>query len=251
MSTFRSEPQALLGKSALVVGVGGLGCPAALALVRAGVGRVVLCDDDTVELTNLHRQILFGELDIGADKLEAARNTLARRGARPEGLSLVRSRLLPQNARSLVASVDIVVEGADNFATKFLCADACRLAERPVVHGAGIRWQATAWAVSAHGLPCYRCLFEDVPAAAAQPNCAEAGVIAPVVGLCGALMADLALRILTNDSSAFGTLLSYDGKADRLRAVEVRPRQSCPLCGPERTICDIDESRYTAPSCAA
>lgn len=243
MSTFKTDT--LASKCVLVVGVGGLGCPAALALVRAGVGRVLLADDDLVDETNLHRQILFFEADVGKDKLDAAARAL-----HSERVELVRSRLLPDTALEMVRSVDVVVEGADNFATKFLAADACRLQQRPVIHGAGIRWRATAWAVAAEGRPCYRCLFEDVPAGA-QLNCDDAGVMGPVVGLAGALMADLALRVLVGDASAFGAIHTYDGKADRLRAVGVAPRPDCPLCGPRQRIFDIDESRYIAPSCAA
>jgi adenylyltransferase/sulfurtransferase len=250
MSTSSPERAALQHKSALVVGVGGLGCPAALALAEAGVGRILLADDDIVDITNLHRQILFGETDIGTDKLEAAERALYRLGAIPGSIQLVRSRLLPENARELVRSVDVVLEGADNFATKFLCADACFLEQRPVVHGAAVRWQATVLSVAEHGAPCYRCLFEDLPSGDAAPNCAEAGVIGPVVGLAGALMADRALSVLLGDRGVFGTVVSYDGKRDRARAVAVAARAACPLCG-ARTIDSITYARYTAPSCAA
>jgi len=235
---------ALTDKSVLLVGVGGLGCPAALALVEAGVGRLLLCDDDLVDETNLHRQVLFGEADVGMDKLDAAARALAPR-ARASGtrLELVRTRLLPDNARRLVAGADLVVEGADNFATKFLAADACHLERRPLVHGAGIRWQATAFAVRGEGKPCYRCLFEDLPSRAAQPNCDSAGVMGPVVGLAGAIMAELALRIL-HDKAPYGVLWSLDGKADRLRQHSVSAREGCALCGNTPSIVDVDEARY-------
>lgn len=236
-------------RSALVVGVGGLGCPAALALVRAGVGRVVLADDDLVEEANLHRQILFGPGDVGRPKLDAARRTLLGRGGTERGLELHHGRLLPDCARDLVRSVDVVLEGSDNFATKFLAADACFLEQRAVVHGAAIRWHGTAWLVLPTGAPCYRCLFEDVPVGA-QQGCAEAGVMGPVVGLVGALMADLALRFLVGDTEAAGRVLSYDGKADRLRATPVAPRPACPLCA-ERRIADLTESRYVTGLCTA
>ncbi len=250
MSTSSPERDALQHKSALVVGVGGLGCPAALALVEAGVGRIVLCDDDLVDATNLHRQILFSEADVGTDKLSAAERALYRAGARPGSIQLVRSRLLPENARELVAGVDVVLEGADNFATKFLCADACYLEQRAVVHGAAVRLRATVLSVAAQGAPCYRCLFEDLPVGDA-PNCAEAGVLGPVVGFAGALMADRALSVLLGDTSLFGTIVSYDAKTDRARELSFAARPECALCGAQRSIQNITYDRYTAASCAA
>ena len=151
----------------LLVGIGGLGCPAAIALVDAGVGTLGIADDDTVDLTNLHRQILFDEADVGAPKLDAAARALEHRAlARACELTIVlhRTRLLPHNAVAVVSAYDLVVEGSDNFATKFLTADACALAGVPVVHAAAVRWHGTALAVGARGMPCYRCVFEDLPA---------------------------------------------------------------------------------------
>jgi molybdopterin/thiamine biosynthesis adenylyltransferase len=237
-------------KRVLIVGLGGLGCPAAAILARAPGIELWLCDDDRVDLTNLHRQILYRDADVGSDKLEAAEKSLILAGAVPERLRKVSSRLLPDNARKLVSEVDLVLEGADNFATKFLAADAAYLERRPIVHGAAVRFVATAWAVSAAGAPCYRCLFEDVPPGA-QRGCTEAGVMGPVVGLCGALMADLALRVLAGDAAAFGALYTYDGQSDRLRQVPAPRRRDCPLCGSSPSLTDIRESRYTNPSCAA
>ncbi len=237
-------------KSVLIIGAGGLGCPAALALVEAGVGRVALADDDQVELTNLHRQVLYDDGDVGRDKLDAALETLSHHAAPGQKLEAIRTRLLPENARELVRPFDIVLEGADNFATKFLAADACHLEHRPLVHGAAVRFRATVWCVAPEGAPCYRCLFEDLPATDDALTCAEAGVMGPVVGLAGALMADLALSALRGEPRC-GTLFSYDGLTDRLREVPVAARRSCPLCGPTATISAIDELCYTAPDCFA
>ena len=251
MSISSNRKAGLSGKSVLLVGVGGLGCPTALALAASGIGRLVLADDDIVEASNLHRQILFSDDDVGADKLDAAWAALTRAVSAETRIELVRSRFLPDNARDLARSVDLVVEGADNYATKFLVADACALENRAVVHGSAVRWRATVWAVRPGGAPCYRCLFEDLPIAGAQESCAEAGVMGPVAGLAGAMMADLALRLLSSDVSATGIVHTYDGLSDRLRSVEVTARPDCALCSQGRTIFDIDEARYLGRSCAA
>lgn len=232
-----------------MIGAGGLGCPALLALVRAGVGHVAIADDDQVEETNLHRQILFSAADIGRDKLDAACAALAREASAWQRVTPIRTRLLPENARRLVRDYDVVLEGADNFATKFLCADACRLEGRPVVHGAAVRFRATVWSVAPLGRPCYRCLFEDVPPSDAALTCAEAGVLGPVVGFAGALMADLALDALAGTART-GCLYSYDGLRDQLREVPVASRPACPLCGERPTISRLEELCYTAPDCA-
>lgn len=241
----------LAEKSVLVVGVGGLGCPAALALARAGVGRLVLADEDAIDATNLHRQILFYDSDIGRNKIDAACRRLAQEGSGTT-LEPFHSRLLPENAEALARDVDLVLEGADNFATKFLAADASRLARRPCVQGAAVRFTATVLCSSSSGQPCYRCLFEDIPGVEAAESCEEAGVMGPVVGFAGALMAELALQVLCGDTSACGSVFTYDGKSDRLRRVPISPRRDCPLCGSgeKNRILKIDESRYMPNACA-
>lgn len=231
---------------ALVVGIGGLGCPAAIALARAGVSTIGIADDDLVDVTNLHRQILFDEGDVGRSKVQAAARKLAE--IAPAARVVVHeTRLLPHNAIDLVAGYDVVVEGSDNFATKFLAADAAAIAKRPIVHGAAVRWHGTALAVGPDGGPCYRCLFEDVPRENA-PNCAEAGVVGPMVGVVGAVQADLALSILRRED-VFGTLFTFDGKTLASRRRRVPSRPGCTLCGPSRDITTIDGARYAAVQC--
>jgi molybdopterin/thiamine biosynthesis adenylyltransferase len=231
----------LAGSRVLLVGIGGLGCPAAIALARAGVGTIGIADDDEVEATNLHRQILFRDEDVGKSKVEAAASALIR--IVPE-LRIERhmTRMLPNNAVELASRYDVIVEGSDNFATKFLAADACKLARKPVVHAAAVRWHGTALAVGATGGPCYRCLFEDVPRENA-PNCAEAGVIGPMVGVVAAVQADLAIAILQGDDVA-GTLFTFDGKTLESRRRSVPKRAGCSLCGTARSIKAIESSRY-------
>jgi len=234
--------------SVLLVGVGGLGCPAALALARAGVGLLGLCDDDVVERTNLHRQILFDDADASAatPKLDAAARALSRE---VPGITVVRhrERLTPGSAARLVAGYDVVVEGSDNFATKFLAADACALARVPVVHASAVRWVGTAMAVAPPGRPCYRCVFEDVPEGDA-PNCAEAGVMGPVVGIVAAIQADLALSLLDGLPVA-GELVTFDGRTDAVRRRKVRARPGCPLCGSQPSIQAIVPRAYETFVC--
>lgn len=249
MSQPSEHAQSLSQKSALLIGVGGLGCPALLALARSGIGRLVLADDDEVSLSNLHRQLLFDPEDVGQDKATLASRKLRELDASLT-VELVHSRFLPDNALELARSVDLLVEGADNFATKFLTADTAFLTGRPVVHGAGVRWTTTVFAVGPTGRPCYRCLFEDVPSADAGLNCDEAGVMGPVLGVAGALMADLALSCLLGSFDRQGSIFTYDGKLDRLRRVAVTGRNDCALCGARPSIVDIDEAHYLAPNCA-
>lgn len=234
----------------LVIGAGGLAAPAVLALAHAGVGTIGIVDDDEVETTNLHRQILFRERDVGRLKLEALSAAITRENSsiRVEGHP---TRFLPANAIDLASMYDVILEGSDNFPTKFLTADACRLAAKPVVHASALRWLGTVLAVGPAGGPCYRCLFEDIPHGDA-PSCATAGVIGPVVGVVGALQADLALRLVDlstkshPEGSPFGELVTFDGKTEELRRRRVAPRSSCVLCGDEkkRQIREVTMARY-------
>ncbi len=227
---------------ALVVGVGGLGSPAAIALARAGVGTIGIADDDVVERSNLHRQILFDDTDVGQPKIVAAARALERLGVR--NVVSHATRVLPSNAVDLAGAYDVIVEGSDNFATKFLVADACSIARVPVVHAAAVRWVGTVLAVASGGAPCYRCLFEDVPVGDA-PNCADAGVVGPVVGIVGALQADLALAIV-DGADVCGTLVTFDGRDDALRRRKIARRAACPLCGTRPRIRSIQTVRYTS-----
>ncbi|MDB4942111.1 MAG: Sulfur carrier protein adenylyltransferase ThiF [Labilithrix sp.] len=230
----------------LLVGIGGLGCPAALALASAGVGTLAIADDDDVEASNLHRQILFRDQDVGRSKVVAAAGALARIAPQLV-VEQLGTRLLPHNAVELAGRYDLIVEGSDNFATKFLAADAARLAGKPIVHAAAVRWHGTALAVAPSGRPCYRCLFEDIPRENA-PSCADAGVIGPMVGVVAAAQADLALAILRGDASVFGTLVTFDAKALVARRRPLAARRGCALCGDDAgpAIRSIEAARYAA-----
>lgn len=228
----------------LIVGMGGLGCPAAMALARAGVGTIGLCDEDEVQLGNLHRQILFSQEDVGLSKVDAAAKRLSVIDATIR-VCLHRQRLLPDCAVELVRGYDVVLEGADNFATKFLAADACRLARVPIVHASAVRWVGTVLAVGSSGRPCYRCLFENMPADGA-PGCAQAGVMGPVPGIVAAAQADLALSIV-DGACVEGQLVTFDGRTDTLRRRRVPARDGCDLCGSRPLIRHIREQAYLTP----
>ncbi len=232
----------------LVVGVGGLGSPALRVLVQAGVRRFTLVDDDTVDQTNLQRQILFEEADVGRPKVEAARDALRRLAPVPEALDIdaVSTRFAPENALSLLEGHALVLEGADNYASKFLAADAAKLANVRVVHAGAVK--LSGWALAS--LPaegaCLRCVFEDIPRG--QPEtCAIAGVLGPVVGVLGALEASLAIQLLLGQNAA-SRLFSYEALTGKLRTLRVRRRANCPLC--TGTISSLDQERYLS-NCAA
>ncbi len=231
-------------KRVLVVGAGGLGSPAALALARAGVGALTLVDDDAVDASNLHRQTLYREDDVGAPKVEAAARRLgaeADAAGQPSEVEVVRGRLLPDSAIDLVRRHDLVIEGADNFATKFLTADAAALAGVPVVQAGAVRWSGWALASTPGETACLRCVFEDIPRDRVE-TCAEAGVVGPVVGVLGAVQAALALRLLRGDREAAGVLFHYRGLEGALRRSRVRRRPGCPLCAGD--IDDVRIERY-------
>lgn len=232
---------ALAEANVLVVGVGGLGCPAARILVRSGVGRLTLADDDVVDESNLHRQTLFEAGDIGrskavlgAERLQAEAASL---GLRCE-VRAHEQRVMPEDARAIVKAYDLVLEGADNFATKFLIADACALAGIPVVQAGAVRWVGWALACRPAQSACLRCVFEDVPEQ--RDTCASAGVVGPVVGVLAALQAALALRLLRGDASAAGTLYSYEGLSGQLRQRQLLARPGCALCTGQITDTAID-----------
>jgi molybdopterin/thiamine biosynthesis adenylyltransferase len=232
----------------LLVGTGGVGAPCAVALAEAGVGTIVLADEDRVELVNLHRQILFDERDLGVSKLDAAKGALERRrpGIRVE---LFRGRALPSTARGLAENVDAVVDATDNFASRFLLADACHLARKPVVHAAAIRWIGTVVSTAASGAPCYRCLFEDLPSEA--PDCATAGIIGPVCGVIGGIAAEMAISLSLGETRLSGRIATFDGRTDSLRLLPIARRDQCVLCGHAPSIVDLAENRYIGGQPAA
>jgi len=234
----------------LVVGVGGLGCPAARVLAQSGIGRLELIDDDIVDESNLHRQTLYRLEDCGLAKVRVAAAVLqaeAQRGGHACQIVTREERVLPDSASALVAGHDVVLEGADNFATKFLLADACALAGVPLVSAGAVRWIGWAMASRPGEGACLRCIFEDVPREH-EETCAAAGVVGPVVGVLGALSAALALRLLHGDPSAAGTLFGYDGLRGTLRERAHRRRADCELCSGRITDTALARYIHATPS---
>jgi molybdopterin/thiamine biosynthesis adenylyltransferase len=237
--------------SALIIGAGGLGHPAALALAAAGVRRLGVVDDDRVDVTNMHRQILFRDADAADLKVTALARGLARRfpDVRVEAHA---ARFEVANAAALVARYDVIVDGSDNFATKFLANDAAVLAGKPLCHGAAIGMGGQLLTVPAHGHPCYRCLFEEPPPPEVGATCAEAGVLGPVPGVIGALLGAEAARILAGESPAFaGRLVQYDSRIMSIRSTRFNPNPTCAVCGTEARIHALAAADYADAGCVS
>jgi molybdopterin/thiamine biosynthesis adenylyltransferase len=234
----------LLASSVLVLGAGGLGSPLLLYLAAAGVGRIGIVDDDEVELSNLQRQVIHGTRSLGRAKVASAKETIA--AINPEILVEAHPvRLTAANAAELVAGYDLVADGSDNFATRYLLNDACFLAGKPLVSAALLRFDAQLSVFKAHlgpPHPCYRCLFPEPPPADLVPRCEQAGIFGALAGSVGALQATEVLKeLLGLGDSLSGRLLIYDGLAAEFRTLKVPRDPGCRLCGPQATIRDLSD----------
>jgi molybdopterin/thiamine biosynthesis adenylyltransferase len=219
--------QALKAASVLIVGAGGLGAPAALYLTAAGVGRIGLADPDTVALSNLQRQILYAGADVGRPKVEAAAERLASLNANVV-VDPIAARLTLNNAGALIRPFDLVLDGTDDFATRFAVNAACLAEGMPLVSGAVGRWTGQVGVFA--GRPCYRCLVPEIPPEA--ETCATVGVIGALAGVIGAMMALEAIKLIVGaGESLTGRLLIYDALAAETRTVRVGADPACPACG--------------------
>jgi adenylyltransferase/sulfurtransferase len=226
----------LKAASVLLVGAGGLGSPLALYLTAAGVGRIGLVDFDRVDASNLQRQVLYGTADVGRPKLEAARARLAdlNPGVR---VDLHETRLTSANALEILAPYDVVVDGTDNFPTRYLVNDACALLGKPNVYGSIFRFEGQASVFDARVGPCYRCLYPDPPPPGLVPSCAEGGVLGVLPGVIGVLQGIETLKLLLGvGETLVGRLLLFDALALSFRELALRKDPDCPLCGPRRSI---------------
>ena len=221
----------------LCIGAGGLGSPAALYLAAAGVGTIGIVDFDDVDLSNLQRQILHGTKDIGRSKLESARDRL--RDANPNiEVELHECRFSSENASELVARYDLVVDGSDNFPTRYLSNDVCVFARRPNIYGSIFRFDGQSSVFAPHlGGPCYRCLFPEPPAPGTIPNCAEAGVLGVLPGIIGMVQAIEAIKLILGvGEPLIGRLLHFEALKMKFRELKLRRDPQCPVCGDAPTI---------------
>src|SRR5437660_6713824 len=221
----------------LCIGAGGLGSPAAVYLAAAGVGTIGIVDFDEVDLSNLQRQILHGTKDIGRDKLESARDRL--RDINPEiEIELHQCRFSSENAPKIVSDYDIVVDGSDNFATRYLSNDVCVFAHKPNVYGSVFRFEGQTTVFAPHlGGPCYRCLFPEPPPPDAVPNCAQAGVLGVLPGIIGMLQAIETIKLIVGiGEPLIGRLLHFDALKVKFRELNLRRDAQCPVCGENPTI---------------
>lgn len=233
----------------LVIGAGGLGCPAVFALASAGVSPIGVVDDDRVDVTNIHRQLFHGVDAVGMLKVESLARSVAQRFPQVR-IEPNPVRFDAETAPGLCARYAVLVDGSDNFATKFLANDAAVLARRPLVHGAAVGLGGQLLTVLAGGAPCYRCLFEEQPSDTAGTSCAEAGVLGPVPGVIGALQGAEAARLLRGESPSFsGRLIHYDSGPMSFRTVRFNPNPSCAVCGTAPRIVTLDARLYPAPAC--
>jgi adenylyltransferase/sulfurtransferase len=222
--------QRLAGSSVLVVGLGGLGSPVAMYLAAAGVGRLVLCDDDRVDLSNLQRQVVHGTAAIGTPKVDSAKRRLNDLNPDVEILTHT-TRLDDDGLGAAVYDVDLVIDCSDNFTTRFTLNAQCHAQRTPLVSGAAIRWEGQVAVFDQRpGSPCYRCLYDDT--GDDDTNCTDNGVIAPLVGVIGAMQALEAIKCLCGVGEPLsGRLLIFDGLRAQWREVALRPDPACPVCG--------------------
>ncbi len=239
----------LLQGKVLIVGAGGLGSPAALYLAAAGVGTIGIVDSDVVEVSNLQRQIAHFSADIGAPKVESAAAKMQAINPDVE-VRTYREYLCAANIRKILAGYDFVIDGTDNFPTKFLVNDACVFLNIPFSHGGILRFNGQTMTVVPGQTACYRCSFRSPPPPDAVPSCAQAGVLGAVAGMLGTIQAAEALKHITGAGELLtNTLLTFDARTMAFRRIRLKKQESCPLCGPhpviteladvERTVCTV------------
>jgi len=231
--------QKLRSASVLLVGMGGLGSPAAMYLAAAGVGRLGIVEFDVVDVTNLQRQVIYGTDDVGRPKLQAATERL--RGINPHlKIDTHEARLTSENALEILRHYDIIMDGTDNFPTRYLVNDACVLLGKPNVYGSIFRFEGQASVFYAKRGPCYRCLYPEPPPAGLVPSCAEGGVLGILPGNIGLIQATETVKlILGKGQPLIGRLLLFDAMAMQYRELKLRKDPDCPICGENPSIQEL------------
>lgn len=226
----------LKAASVLLVGTGGLGAPLAMYLAAAGVGRIGLVDFDVVDHTNLHRQVIHGTSDVGRPKIDSAIDSMREINPNVQ-LDRHEVALTSENALQIIADYDLVVDGTDNFPTRYLVNDACVLLGKPNVYGSIFRFEGQATVFAYKDGPCYRCLYAEPPPPGLVPSCAEGGVLGILPGVIGLIQATEAVKLILGVGEPLvGRLLLYDALAMRFRELKLRRNPECPVCGDRPTI---------------
>ncbi|MEN8183487.1 MAG: molybdopterin-synthase adenylyltransferase MoeB [Myxococcota bacterium] len=229
----------LLSARVLLIGAGGLGCPLAQYLAAAGVGTLGLVDDDVVDASNLQRQVLYGTEDVGRSKVEVAEERI--HAQNPDvRVEAHRLRLRSENALEILRRYDVVVDGTDNFPTRYLTNDACVMLGRPNVHGSIFRFEGQATVFDARRGPCYRCLYPEPPPPGLVPSCAEGGVLGVLPGIVALVQATETLKLVTGiGEPLIGRLLQYDALEMRFQEFRLRRDPACPVCGEHPTVTQL------------
>lgn len=226
--------------SVLCIGAGGLGSPIAMYLAAAGIGKLGILDFDSVDFSNLQRQIVHGTEDVGRPKTQSAKETINRINPNVE-VVIYNTRISSENALDIIRPYDIVVDGTDNFPTRYLTNDACVLLKKPNVYGSIFRFEGQASVFAPHlGGPCYRCLYPEPPPRGMVPSCAEGGVLGVLPGIIGCIQATEILKLaLGKGTSLVGRLLLFDALDMKFRELKLRRDPQCPLCGENPTIKEL------------
>ena len=237
----------ILNAKVFVVGAGGLGCPVGYYLAAAGVGTIGMIDNDTVELSNLQRQIAHNTDRIGVLKVESAKQTFE--ALNPDSrVVAIKDRITKDNIMGLIKDYDIVVDGSDNFPTRYLVNDACVFLKKPLVSGAILKFEGQVTTVLPGEGHCYRCLFEEMPPPGLVPSCQEAGVLGAITGVVGALQATEVLKLILGKGDVLkNTLLIYDALRTTFRRVKVPKNPNCAICGESPSITELQD--YEADYC--